>query len=146
LAAILEADFRDIPPERWHSHTTNLIFHLAKLDPARASRVIVAELHKTETWLRPDMLRSLPASPQSLGDEELIALLADRPEHHKVPLWSAAAARFASSEAAPRNREVFEQRLTACQYPVVGYFARTDPGLWGAHSRKQLEYARVAGP
>nr|MCU0228726.1 hypothetical protein [Bryobacterales bacterium] len=42
-------------------------------------------------------------------------------------IWLATVARYASPEAAPRIREIFEQREPACQEALVGYFVRADP-------------------
>ena len=126
--AVIEAELRQLNAADASDTARHLLHSLAAMDAKRAANLIVAELRKPETWLQPEMLGLVPVEPRPFADEELVQMLAERgvPGGSEM-LWHAAVARFASPEAAPRLRELYEQRLPACQAALVGYFVRADP-------------------
>ncbi len=157
-APVLEAELRQLGPKDGAGAVRHLLYSLAALDSQRAASLIAAELRKQETWLSPEMLTLLPTEPKPFTDSQLVEMLAN---HGAVgsdkTIWQAAVARFASPEAAPRIREIFDQRSPACQEALVGYFVRADPDFaasilgsnWdmrGTPKRCKMEYlSRTAG-
>ncbi|MCW5965690.1 MAG: hypothetical protein KIT83_16755 [Bryobacterales bacterium] len=127
-ASVLEAELRQLSADDASGAMRHLIYSLATLDAKRAANLVAAELRKPETWLHPEMLKLLPVEPRPFTDEELVQLLVNPQAHGRDEMVRhAAVARFASPEAAPRFRELYEQKQPACQFVLVGYFVRADP-------------------
>ncbi len=127
-APVLESELRQLTAADQSGTARHLLFSLAALDSRRASNLVASELRKPETWLQPEMLDLIPLDPRPFSDEELVQMLDNHRSHGTNDIvWNAAVARFASPEAAPRVRVLYEQRLPACQVALVGYFVRSDP-------------------
>jgi hypothetical protein len=102
---------------------------LNALSPQRARARILAELTKPVTWLDPGSLDLLPASAVPPMDDTLIAAMSrdQQPGGWHLQLPMAAVARYATSEALPRIRSIYESSQDSCQPELMAYFVRIDP-------------------
>ncbi|MGB7759847.1 MAG: hypothetical protein WBL61_08465 [Bryobacteraceae bacterium] len=114
-------DYYEAPHEALHS--------LYDIDPARAQARIVTELGKERTWLDAPQLELLPAGTARITDEMLFeSLEADRRGGGwNIPLRMMALAKYASPEALPRIRAIYESQPDPCQPELMAYFVRVDP-------------------
>jgi hypothetical protein len=125
LESVLDAwkpgDYYEAPHEALQS--------LYALDPARAQARIVTELSKERTWLDAPQLDLLPASVARIGDDTLIEALAaaQRGGGWNIPLRMKALAKYASRDALPRIRAIYESQGDPCQPELIAYFVRVDP-------------------
>jgi hypothetical protein len=94
------------------------------IDPARAQARILAELAKQRTWLDAPLFDLLPPARAPITDDELIQDLA---AGGNSPLEMTALAKYASPQALPRIRAIYESQRDSCQPELMAYFVRVDP-------------------
>jgi hypothetical protein len=121
----------DWKPGRYFEEPGEALKALYKVDPRRARERILAELTKEQTWLQPSLLDLLPATDAPQMDDALVEALAGSQKYGAIAapmLLTSAIARYATPQALPRIRAIYEsQTASSCQPELVAYFLRTDP-------------------
>jgi hypothetical protein len=129
MIPLLESVLDGWKPGDYYEAPHEALQNLYELDVARAQARIVAELKKDRTWLYPSQLALLPPAAARLTDDELIAGLADaqRSGGWNVGLRMTALAKYASPQALPRVKAIYESQQDPCQPELMAYFVRVDP-------------------
>jgi hypothetical protein len=133
LIPLLESVLDRWKPGDYYEAPHEALQNLYEIDGARAQARIVAELKKDRTWLDAAQLALLPPAAARITDDELIAGLAaaQRPGGWNVGLAMTALAKYATPEALPRVKAIYESQQDACQPELVAYFVRVDPEYAG---------------
>jgi hypothetical protein len=126
---LLESVLDGWKPGDYYEAPHEAVYGLYALDAARAQARIVAELKKDRTWLDSQQLELLPPGAARITDDELIAAVADaqRSGGWNPQLRMTAVAKYASPEALPRVKAIYESQQDACQPELMAYFVRVDP-------------------
>jgi len=129
VAPLLESILDSWKPGDYYETPHSALNALWRIDPARAQVRILAELTKEKTWLDPASLALMPPGDVPPMDDALIESLAraQRPGGWNTQLSMAAIARFATPQALPRIRAIYESQQDACQPELMAYFVRVDP-------------------
>ena len=129
LVPLLESVLDGWKPGDYYEAAHSALRALSRIDPERARARILAELVKEKTWLDAESLPLLPPSAVPPMDDALIDALAraQRPGGWNPPLSTAAIARYATPEALPRIRAIYESQQDSCQPELAAYFVRVDP-------------------
>jgi hypothetical protein len=129
LIPLLESALNAWKPGDYYEAPQSAIISLNKIDSARAQARILKELAQPTTWLDASLLNLLPASAVPPMDDALIEALAraQRPGGWNPQLVMAALARYATPEAAPKLKVIYESQQQKCQPELMAYFVRVDP-------------------
>jgi hypothetical protein len=129
MIPLLESAMDAWKPGDYYEASHEALQNLYAIEPARAQVRIAAELGKERTWLDSPELEMLPVSVARFTDETLIEALAaaQRPGGWNVGLRMAALAKYASPQALPRIRAIYESQKDQCQPELMAYFVRVDP-------------------
>jgi hypothetical protein len=129
VAPMLESVLDEWKPGDNYEGPRETLYALHKADPARARTRIRTELVKEKTWLEVPLLDLLPADSVAPMDNELIAALAaaQQPDGWNPVLRLAALAKYATPQALPRVRAIYESQQTPCQPELAAYFLRVAP-------------------
>jgi hypothetical protein len=129
VAPLLESVLDSWKPGDYYEAAHSALGGLYRIDPARARARILAELVKDKTWLDVASLEMLPSSAVPPMDDALIESLGrvQRPGGWNQQLSMAAIALYATPQALPRIRAIYESQQDACQPELVAYFVRVDP-------------------
>ena len=133
LVPVLESALDAWKPGDHYEYPDAALRALHAVAPERAREKILEELVKPETWLNPGQLEMLPASAVSGMDDALIEALAQaqRPGGWNPQLRMAALARYATRDALPRMKAIYESQERPCQPELMAYFVRVDPEYAG---------------
>jgi hypothetical protein len=145
LVPLLESVLDSWKPGDYYEAAHSAFRALNRVEPARAQARALAELAKDKTWLDIASLELVPASAVPPMDDALIESLerAQRSGGGNPPLIMAAIALYATPEALPRIRSIYESQKDSCQPELVAYFVRVDPAYservfrsqaWDMHS------------
>ena len=149
LVPLFESVLDNWKPGDYYEAAHSALRALNRVDPDRARARVLAELVKDKTWLDIASLELVPASAAPPMDDVLIEALAraQRPGGWNAQLIMAAIARFATPEAVPRIRAIYESQKDSCQPELAAYFVRVDPAYaehvfggpaWDMHSPPPL--------
>jgi hypothetical protein len=129
LIPLLESVLDGWKPGDYYEAPHAALASLNEIDPARAQAHITAELKKDRTWLDAPQLALLPPDAAHITDDELIAALAgaQRPGGWNRQLSMTALAKYATPEALPRVKAIYEREQDSCQPELMAYFVRVDP-------------------
>jgi hypothetical protein len=129
LVPLLESVLDNWKPGDYYEAPREALHYMHAIDPARAQARIVAEVKRARTWLDASQLDLLPASAAPFTDDELIEALgaAQRAGGWNPSLRMSALAKYASPEALPRIRAIYESQKDSCQPELIAYFVRVDP-------------------
>jgi hypothetical protein len=129
LIPLLESVLDTWKPGDYYEAPRGALASLYKIDRSRAQARILQELLQPTTWLDPSLLNLLPASEVPQMDDALIEALArtQRPGGWNPPLIMAALAKYATPEAAPKVKAIYEAQSQKCQPELMAYFVRTEP-------------------
>jgi hypothetical protein len=129
LIPLLESVLDGWKPGDYYEAPHAALAGLYEIDPARAQARITAELKKDRTWLDAPQLALLPPDAAHITDDELIAALAgaQRPGGWNRQLSMTALAKYATPEALPRVKAIYEREQDSCQPELMAYFVRVDP-------------------
>jgi len=129
IVPLLESVLDSWKPGDYYEAAHSALHALHRVDPALARARILAELVKEKTWLDVASLEMAPASAVPPMDDALIESLerAQRPGNWNPRLSLTAIALYATPEALPRMRAIYESQQDACQPEMMAYFVRVDP-------------------
>jgi len=148
MIPLLESAMDAWKPGEYYEASHEALLNLYAIDPARAQARIVAELGKERTWLDSPELEMLPVSVARFTDEALIEALAaaQRPGGWNVGLRMTALAKYASPQALPRIRAIYESQQDQCQPELMAYFVRVDPAYADGVFHSHPWYIHVPAP
>lgn len=138
IASMLESVLDEWKPGDNYEGPRETLYALHKANPARAHARIRAELVREKTWLETTLLDLLPADAVPPMDNELIAA-AQQPGGWNTNLRLAAMAKYATPQALPRVRAIYESQQVPCQPELAAYFLRVDP----AYAERMFRAAAV---
>jgi len=129
LAPLCEALLDEWKPGDYYELPGVALRALHSVAPKRAQARVLKELLKPRTWLKVSHLELLPPDAVPPMDDELIEALAraQRPGGWSAALRMAALAKYATADALPRIRAIYESQLQPCQPELMAYFVRVDP-------------------
>ena len=129
MIPLLESVLDNWKPGDYYEAPHSALRALSRIDPGRAQARIMAELAKDKTWLDVASLDLLPPKAVRPMDDALVQGLAraQRPGGWNPQLSMAAIARYATPQALPRVRAIYESQQDSCQPELVAYFVRVDP-------------------
>ena len=136
---LFESDLDAWKPGDYYEGPRSALRSLYGIDRARAQARILAELRKARTWLDTPSLNMLPASAVQPMDDALIEALAaaQRAGGWDPQLRMAAIAKYATPQALPRLKAIYESQSDRCQPELMAYFVRVDPayadGVFRSH-------------
>ena len=139
MIPLLESAMDAWKPGDYYEASHEALQNLNAIDPAGAQARIVGELAKERTWLDSPELEMLPASVAGFTDEALIEALAaaQRAGGWNVGLRMTALAKYASPQALPRIKAIYESQKDRCQPELMAYFVRVEPayadGVFHSH-------------
>jgi hypothetical protein len=139
LIPLLESVLDGWKPGDYYEAPHAALASLHEIDPALAQAHIVAELKKDRTWLDAPQLALLPPGAAHISDDELIAALggAQRAGGWNPLLRMTALAKYATPQALPRVKAIYESQGESCQPELMAYFVRVDPayadGVFHSH-------------
>jgi len=135
-------------PGDYYEASHEALQSLYAIDPARAQARIASELAKERTWLDSPQLELLPASAARISDDTLIEAMAaaQRAGGWNMPLRMTALAKYASREALPRIKAIYESQQDLCQPELMAYFVRVDPSYADQVFHSHPWDIRVAAP
>ena len=129
MVPLLESALDAWKPGDYYEAPHEALQNLYAIDPARAQARIAAELAREKTWLDSAQLELLPASAARIADNALIDALAaaQRSGGWNPQLRMTALAKYASPQALPRIRAIYESQQDSCQPELMAYFVRVEP-------------------
>jgi hypothetical protein len=129
LVPLLESVLDGWKPGEYYEAPHSALRGLYRIDPGRARARVLAELVKEKTWLDAASLEMVPARDVPPMDDALIESLtrAQQPGGWNPQLIMAAIARYATPQALPRIRAIYESQRSGCQPELMAYFVRVDP-------------------
>jgi hypothetical protein len=134
LVPLLESVLNAWKPGDYYEGPVIALTSLYKIDRPAAQARILKELVQPTTWLDAGLLDLLPASavaPMAVPtmDDALLEALAraQRPGGWNPQLIMAALAKYATPDAAPKLKMVYESQQQKCQPELMAYFVRVDP-------------------